>query len=350
MARSTAVILAGLLLLGAPAGAQEEVGDNTAFLESGADKLAARRPPNISTELISVEGLSRFHLTTRMTPGMPDDAFSDDLRWTFVPAAHIRIRRGMTLDATLPMGAFIPSPGENSFILGNLSVGVSGGGHIYLGTPHPDRTTLRLGLGGAFDLLAPTASATGEDFCQVALEVCDRVSSVRNLHAYRPEMYVDGAMFVRARFHAELSVSVFTAELELALTPGVDITKDPEARFLMLVGWAARASVKAGPYVEPYLELANAQHVAGKNQIINAAPDLTITSITGRDLSTPVMVTLGLRGHFRNFDPALFASIDASDGLVIFGLDLAGALRPTPRRGDETRDFLRGPGDDDPWD
>lgn len=346
MARFTACIVTGLLTLAGAAHAQ----DAADFLASGEERLAAKRPPNLSPDLIGLEALSRFHLTTRMTPGVPDDAVSDDLRFTIIPTAHVRIREGMTLDAVLPLGAYAPHPGENSFVFGNLSVGLSGGGHIFLGTPAPDRITPRLGLGGGIDVLAPTASATGEDRCDLALEVCNPIATLRNLQAYQPELFVEGALFFRARAHIELVVSVFTAELELSLTPGVDIDEDADERFLMLLGWAARASVKAGPYVEPYLELTNAQQMAGENLRIDLNPDLTVRSIVGRDLSTPVMLTIGLRAHFFGMSPALFASIDTRDSLVVFGLDLAGALRPGPQRQEDSQDFLRGPGDADPWD
>lgn len=344
MPRLVAFVALGLLTAGGTAFAQDD------FLETGEERLAARRPPNLAPDFVSVEALSRFHLTTRMALGLPDDAFGADQRWTFLPAAHLRIRKGMTLDLALPFGAYAPSPGDNSFVLGNLAFGVSGGGQMYLGTPSPDAVTPRLGIGGGFDVLAPTAAATGEDTCVFALGVCTPIGTLRDLHAYQPELFVDGALLFRARAHVQLAVSVFTAELELSLTPGVDITDGAEDRFMMLLGWAARASVKAGPYVEPYVELKNAQQVSGKNLRIDLNPDLTIREITGRDLGTPVFATIGLRGHFYGVSPALFASIDARDGLVIFGLDLAGALRPGPRRQDETQDFLRGPGDRDPWD
>lgn len=342
----------GLLCIGPAAFAQ----DTDDFLRSSEAELARRRPPNLSPELVGVAGLSRFHLTTRATGGLPaqpatgasGEAFSDEMRWTIVPTAHFRIMKGLTLDAALPFGVHTP-PGENSFVLGNLSFGVSGGGHFWLGTPNPDTITPRLGIGGAFDVLAPTASFTGEARCRIALGVCSPVGALRGLHAFQPELFVDEAMFFRARLHLELIVARFTAEAELSLSPGFTVVGDTDA--LMLLGWSTRLSYKAGAYVEPYVVLGNSQHVVGKQDVLpRLAADLSLITIDGRDYSTNVHVTLGLRGHFHSFDPALFVTIDAADGIVIFGLDLAGAFRPEPRGKDETKDFLRGFGDDDPWD
>lgn len=346
MRKWTPALAATLTALASVASAQGADADD--FLEDSDARLVKFRAPNLSTELVNLSGLSRFHLTTRVTPGVPDDAVSNDLRWSFVPEAHIRIREGLTFDARIPFGFFAPSPGENNFVFGNLSLGVSGGGHVFLREPSPDHISPRLGIGGAFEILAPTAATSGSSRCVPALDVCEPVGTLRGLQAYSPEMFTEDAMFFRARAHLELIVSVFTAELELALSPGFTIVDDPD--FLMVLGWAGRVSVKAGPYVEPYVELTNARHVAGENQVVRLNPDRTVDVIEGLDLSTSVQITIGLRGHFKAFDPALFVTIDANDGLFIFGLDLAGALRPSPKRRQDADDFFRGEADGDPWD
>ncbi len=336
------------LLWASPGWAQfEGAGQDDGWLEEGDDSSHSRRPPNLSNDLLDPAGLSRFHLTTRFAPGLPEDTFSDDLRWTIVPALQLRLRPGLTLGAALPLAIYAPNPGENSFINGNLRVGVAGGGYVRLKDPEAGEIAPRLGFGGAFDIYAPIANGTGNVDCVPSLNVCDAVGTVRNMHAYEPELFADEAMFFRARMHADIAVSIFSAEVELGLSPGFTAKKDPQ--FLLLMSWAARLSLKAGAHFEPYAEVANAQQVAGKSLDIRLNPNLTVMSITGADLSTPVMLTLGLRTHFAGMDPALFVSIDTRDSVVIFGLDLAGALRPGPSRRDDGDDFLQS-GDSDPWD
>lgn len=323
--------------------------EDAGWLDGQDAEMAAQRAPNMSTELLDPGALSRFHLTTRGTPSVPGDAFSDDTRWTIMPAAYFGIRRGLSLNGALPFGVNAPHPGENNFITGNLRVGVSGGGYVRLKEPAAGETAPRLGLGGALDIYAPTAHGTGNASCIQSLGICDAVGTVRNLHAYEPELFADDTMFFRARFHVDLTVSIFAAELELAMSPGFTI--ESNSQFLLLMGWTGRVSLKAGPHFDPYLEIGSALHLAGRSQDVRLNPDRSIASITGLDLSTPAMLTLGLRTHFASFDPALFVSIDTRDSLVIFGLDLAGALRRGPTRRDDAADFLEGAeAGGDPWD
>lgn len=309
------------------------------------ETLAPRHSPNIATDLLDPKARTRFHLTTRVSASTPDDTFTDDLiRTTFDLNMYLRATRGFSVTAAMPFGLVAVKPGKDTFIIGNLRLGVAGGDYFLLGTPSPDEgRTPTLGLGGAFDVYIPTARVGDEDSCLL----CAPVSIVRNMRAFEPESFTDDSMWFRVRGHADLALGPFLAELELGLSPGFSYGDDGE--FMMVFEWAARASVDIGPYIEPYLELGSAIHVVNKSEMIRLNPDLSIAQITGYDLTTPAMLTIGLRAHFANLDPAFFTSIDLRDGLIIFGLDLAGAVRDYVRSDTEMRDFMRGPSDAAGW-
>jgi hypothetical protein len=298
--------------------------------------------PGITHDLLDPGGHTRFHLTTRVTPSGPEGTFSNDVRLTMVARAHVQVTEGLALHLALPFGAALTEPGPDAYSVGNIRLGVEGGRPVYLGQSAGDSTTPRLNLGGAFDVYLPTAAAAKNDFC-LGLDVCDAVALVRDLHAYEPESFTDDVMFVKGRLHADVSASVFTAGLELGFSPGLTLDSDPE--FLFLVSWVARGAVAVGPYLEPFLELGSTLHLVGANQITILNPDRTVRSLLGQDYTTPVLLTLGARGHLGGFDPALFVSIDLRDGYVIFGLDLASVLAGSQRESreaGETREFLRG--------
>ena len=330
-----------LLVAAASPGVAHAQGDE-GYGEDG-DPQAPRRPAHLSADLLDPQGHTRFQLTSRFTPSGPEGTISNDSRLTFMARAHVQAFEGLAVSAALPLGVAVARPGPDAFFVGNLRLGVEGGRRVYLADPSPDQPAPSLNFGGAFDVYVPTAAAAKNDFC-LGLDACDAVALVRDLHAYEPEAFTDDAMFFKGRFHADASWSVVNAGLELSLTPGLTLDDDPE--LLLLFGWVVRASVAAGPHLEPYLEVGSALHLAGRHEIITILnPDRTVRSLLGQDYTTPVLLTLGARAHLSGFDPALFVAIDLRDGYVIFGLDLASVLSSSSqsaRERGETRDFLRG--------
>jgi hypothetical protein len=90
---------------------------------------------------------------------------------------------------------------------------------------------------------------------------------------------------------------------------------------------AGRLAYVVTPELEPFLEMGSAIQLAGENDL--------------GELSTPFLLTPGVRFHFFGLDPAIFVSFNFEEAsAIIFGIDLAGALRP--RRGEAGGDDFFG--------
>jgi hypothetical protein len=278
------------------------------------------RAPNISMELLDPTAVSRFHLTTRFTFSDAVETFSDNAIATFEADAVIRIIRGVGIRFGIPFGLDAPKPGNDQFFIGNVHVGVEGGGTIRFGDG--GWNSPRLGLGGGLDIYAPTARSL-ED----SLDEADRMALIRETRSYEQELYLERTTAFRARGHADFSISIVVIELELGLTPGFDIQDDRD--FLMLFFWGGRVAARPIEELEPFLEIGSSLQVAGD-------------PLNGHELDTPVRMTLGLRGHF-GIDPALFVSFDFSEGGVLFGVDIAAAFRQESRSASERDPLDFGP-------
>jgi hypothetical protein len=270
--------------------------------------------PSVSMELLDPQGLTRAHVVTRaiLTEG------ADVQRWSFEARANVRIIRGLSLSAVLPFGLLVPGPGaENQFFFGNLEVGVAGGGQLLIGgVDEPS-----FALGGALDIYAPTAKEPAPS----QLELASAQAAIASMRAYEPQLYLSNTMSFRTRLLGRFRISMFTAELELGVVPGFSL--DSRSDFSMLFGAGARFSVLPIRSVEPFLELGGTVQVSGPGE-----------------LSPPFLVTPGVRFHISDtLDPAIFVSFNFVDsGAVILGIDLAGALRPSVRGGDDVEDFFDG--------
>ncbi|MBK6684830.1 MAG: hypothetical protein IPG45_10180 [Deltaproteobacteria bacterium] len=300
-----------LLLLEGQAQAQP-----TAFAsEDEIENQIERAPPNISPDLLDRTGRSRFHLTGRATFDDGVSAFSGSSVWATEAQAALRITRGLALTFNLPFGVTAPSPGVNNFFFGNFRVGVAGGSSFVVLPSNEGRGAGTLGFGGAFDVYAPTAPEVGDLECP-GQGFCAPVSQVRGIRSYEPFLYFEKLMSFRARGQVDFALDPFSAQLELGLTPG--FTTRSEVDFFMFFSWALRARAFPIYEVEPFLEIGSNLQIAGPNVQIAGG------SI---DASTPVHLTFGGRFHFGTLDPALFATLDLKNGIFIFGVDLAGAVR-----------------------
>lgn len=271
--------------------------------------------PSLSSELLDPLALTRFHLVTRANffDYANSEAFERKVStWSFEARANIHITRNLALSAVAPFGLFTPGPGrENKFFFGNLSLGVAGGGKVY--STGPD---LSIMLGGGLDIYAPTAPETEpDDLLPIAagIGIATPQTLVASMRAYEPQLYLPDLMSFRARILGRVRASIFTGELELGLVPGFTVAS--QADFVMFFGVGARAAVQATPNVEPYLEMGVTTQVAGPG-----------------DLSPPFLLTPGVRFHIGAFDPAIFVSFNFKEASsIIFGIDIASALRPTAR-------------------
>jgi hypothetical protein len=266
----------------------------------------APKPPAIeatswSNDLVDPAGFTRFHLTTRATFSNGESVFTSASSWSYEGRAHVRLTEGIAISGVLPIGASVGTGGESSTaFLGNIALGLNMGGTL------SDGPGTRIRAGGSFDVYAPTAPPSDELETELAR------SAVAAIRAYEPQLYVPRLLSFRLRGHADASAGILNADLELGLIPAVTIGEDQG--FLMLISAAARMSAKLGPVVEPYVEVTGSTQLAGDGEI---AP--------------PVLLTPGLRLHLADsFDPAVFVSINfVESSAVVFGIDLAGAIRPT---------------------
>src|SRR5688572_27058258 len=175
-----------LLLLGQPILLDEKSTEKT-------------RSPNISMEMLDPTAVSRFHLTTRFTFSDTIETFSDNAIATFEADAVVRIIRGVGLSFGIPFGLDAPKPGDDRFFIGNVHAGVEGGGVIYFDEERvADPGAPRLGLGGGFDLYAPTARAL-ED----SLDESDRMARIRETRSYEQELYLERTAALRLRGHVD---------------------------------------------------------------------------------------------------------------------------------------------------
>lgn len=272
--------------------------------------------PTFSSELLDPEGFSRFHLVTRATFSDGDRVFSSASAWSAEARAQLRLRKGLAIGATIPLGVFRSGPIREGFI-GNLSLGVSGG----LGFPLAEGTELR--VGGAFDLYLPTAPAPE------SLDLARAQGTVAAIRAYEPQLYIPSLFSFRPRLYADLMLAGFQAAVELGLTPGWTV-KAP-SKNLILFSAAGRLSYQIGRYVEPYVELTGSTQISGDGEV---AP--------------PFLLTPGVRFHIADtFDPAISLSFNfVTPSAVIFCIDLASAFRSSKPPRDEDRedhdDFLEG--------
>jgi hypothetical protein len=273
--------------------------------------------PNISNELLDPDGRTRGHFVARASFADGQKTFSSSSLWSFEARFHVRIIEGLAATVVLPFGYLnLPAPGPQQFFFGNFSLGVAGGGRIHLAsdsTPESPGPLLR--WGGGLEAYAPSAPRPNMGLTPNTQMATDSrflaEQAVARMRSYEPELYVGDVMSFRARLHADVSFNIVTAELELGLAPAFTLTS--ESSFLMWFSGAGRVSVRPINEVEPYLEMGAAVQVVGKNP-----------------LSPPFLITPGVRFHFWNLDPALFASFNFIDGKnIIFGVDLAGALRKT---------------------
>lgn len=279
--------------------------------------------PSLALELLDPRGQSRFHLISRASFDDGEKTFSQTSIWSFEARANIRIRPGLSLSATLPFGLWVPKPGqEKKFLLGNLSLGLAGGFRLLLGTA-TDRPAPRLFFGGAFEVYAPTAPHPDDDPRMLMAE-----ASIARSRAYEPQLYLSDRLWFRGRGLIGLEIWRVNAEAEIGIVPGIVLAKS--SKLEMYVSAAGRLRVVLWPEVEPFIE-------AG-----------TALAIKNIEENTPFMLTPGIRFHLSNtFDPAIFASFSLSDGpsRILFGVDLAGALRVSRSDGADARstdEFLGG--------
>jgi hypothetical protein len=310
--------LTALLFLPVTASA---AGGNVATVDEE-EELGERAPPNISPDLLDLSGRSRFHLTSRVTFDDGTKAFSGSSLWSFEAQAAVRLTRGLALAFNLPFGLYAPDAGVAKFFFGNFRVGAAGG-YAFEVIPSSNKSSAGyLGFGGAFDVYVPVLQDADQRDC---IGVCAPAASVRGLRAYEPFGYMERTMSFRTRVAANFGMRPFDAQLELGLTPA--FTTRADSNVLVFFSWALRGRVYPIYEIEPYLEIGNNLQIAG--------PNLAIVGGAVVDQTTPVMLTLGARGHLGVADPALFLSFDLKNGVVIFGLDLAGAVRDIANRDTE---------------
>jgi hypothetical protein len=298
----------------APAIAQAQQLD---YIDEGGTQRAGS--PNLSLEMSDPTGRTRFHLTTRFTFSNTEEAFGRDALATLEASAVIRAFEGFGISFGIPFALDAPRPGNDQLLLGNLHLGVEGGGVIRFGdTREADPDAPRLGIGGAFDFYAPTGRSLEDQGNE-----SERMSLVRRIRSFEQELYLERTAAFRIRAHVDFTISIVTAELELGLSPAV--TAQSEADFLMLFLWGARLGVRPIEELEPFLEVGHSMQIAGE-------------PLRGYELDEPVLLTVGLRGHF-GIDPALFVTFDLAEGGVIFGVDIAAAFR-AEHRAESIRDPL----------
>ncbi|MCK6548053.1 hypothetical protein L6R52_19535 [Myxococcota bacterium] len=268
-----------------------------------------------STDLLDPAGLTRFHLVTRVTFGDGRSVFSGSSTWSQEARLHLRLSDGVALLAAIPVGIVSRSGELGAHAqLGNAAVGVAFG----VGSTSLDGAELRFGAG--FDGYFPTASLPDD---RVALPY----AAVAAIRAYEPQLFIPKMLSLRARGLAEVSTDTFSAALELGLVPTFSLRSSTAFALLLSVGGRVSAVVASG--VEPFFEVACTPQVAGEGEI-----------------TPPLLFTPGVRFHIAEaFDPAFFISFNAvAPSAVIFGVDLARAVRVTRGRGserhDRTDDFL----------
>ncbi|MEQ8272723.1 MAG: hypothetical protein RMA76_41660 [Deltaproteobacteria bacterium] len=316
--------LLAVVLLGASASAYAQTDQDFEF--GSANDLVSLRPPFVSVDTLDPHGYSRFHLTTRGAFSDPVDVQRETVRWAFELSTALRLTDGLAIVAALPFGAYAPKPGVNEFFIGNFKLGLAGGFDVALPGDPRSRNRPHLTFGFGFDVYAPTAPEVPRAIGFALEAPTDPMHAIASIRSYDPELYVTRLMTFRPRFQAGVSVNVFTGLVELSLAPAFTAQRDAE--FLMMFHWLVHLAVQPVSAIEPYLQLGNTIAVTGE--------------AAGVDLTQPVQLTIGARGHFGPVSPALFLAIDLAEGLPIVGIDLAGILYRQERgvaRGDDDLGF-----------
>jgi hypothetical protein len=269
--------------------------------------------PNISNELLDPDGRTRGHLVGRANFSDGQKVFSSSSIWSFEALLHVRIIEGLAASVALPFG-YIDVTGAQQFFFGNLGVGVAGGRRIHLASdPSGEETGPILRVGGGIDAYAPTAPRPDTSPSRAGM-IDTRLlaeQTIALMRAYTPQLYEGDIMSFRARAHADITINILTAEIELGLIPAFTLTS--QSSFLMWFCGAGRIVARPTTEIEPYLEMSGSVQIKGDNK-----------------LNPPFLLTPGVRFHILTFDPAVFASFNFVQGKsVIFGIDLAGALRKT---------------------
>jgi hypothetical protein len=311
------------------------LGPTAAFAEKPTGWVADRKldpVPPLSTELLDPSGTSRFHLVGRVSFADSAHTFSSSSLWSFEGRAHIRVIEGLALSAVLPFGYFSQPGSPKEFFVGNFAVGVGGGGRILLtDDPSGEGRAPAIRIGGALDVYAPTAPKPAADDLFLAIAEI----AVARMRAYEPYLYLANLMSFRGRAHADVTLDIFHAGFELGLTPAFTLSSSSE--FYLWFSAAGRGSIRPTEWLEPFVEIGSAILILG--------PDTPIALPGGGSTksyySPPLRVTPGVRLHFLALDPAVFASFSFKESKsILFGLDLAGALRGS--RSDLSEDIFRG--------
>lgn len=289
----------------------------TEYVQGEAPKPPQPEAPTFSSELLDPAGLSRFHLVTRATFSNGESVFSSGSAWSSEARAHLRITEGLALSGVLPIGFYRSSAGaiKKGFV-GNIAVGIAGGKDIELSKAPDSSTDLR--LGAAIEVYLPSAPSGKE-----LPDLLRTESFIASIRPYEPNLYLPRFLSFRTRVHADIVLGGLVAGGELGVTPGW--TVEAPSQFALLFSGAARASFEATHNVEPYLEMSGATQIAGKG-----------------DIRPPFLVTPGVRFHIAEFlDPAFFVSFNfVTPSAIIFGLDIASAIRSTKvPRGENREDF-----------
>lgn len=266
-------------------------------------------PPNLSPEFLDPAAKTRFHLTAGLTPT------ETDILLAFEVQAALRLGSHVGLTAALPFGADLAKAStlrSDEIFLGNVRLGVEGGGMVWRGggAQHPE-----FSVGGAIDIYAPTAPAEARAEGPIA--------AVLTTRPLEPGLFLSHAMAFRARLHLGFDVSIVGISAELGGTPAFTIEQDPD-----LYGWltaSLRARVVPISFLEPFIELGGTV-VLGQPALPRFSP--------GGFVFTP-----GVRFHFLGVSPAVFANIyggpSGRGSVVTIGIDLAGAVqRKVARAGD----------------
>jgi hypothetical protein len=275
------VAVLAALAAGSPAGAQTTT----------TQTLQAPDGHRLAVDTVDPLGTSRFQLLSR-------SLFAHQTATSLEGRFFISLVEGFGLNGALPFAVVDPPVGQAQAFIGNVSVGISGGGAFNLGGDDPLQPSPRLGLSGGVDVYLPSAPQGAAD--PAALMAASR--------AYDPQLFLSGVFSVRTRAQVAFHSGGLRAHLELAAMPGVT-TRGP-TQGILLLGATARLSYAVAEVVEPFLEVSGSRQVAG-----------------GGDVAPPVMLTPGVRFHIADvFSPALFASVNfVVPEAVIFGVDLASA-------------------------
>lgn len=292
------------------------------------ERYQAPVPANLSPDFLDPAGRTRFHVTTRATWSNPDEVFGSTSRFSLEAQGALRITPGLAFTFGLPFGVVAPDPGNNAAFFGNFRIGLHGGGYIRLAKSKEfkDQVAPRLGIGLAVDFYVPTGPNDPLVRCLLG-SGCAPPALVRDIRSLEAEYYLPDAISFRNRLHVDFQHPYFGVEGELGLSPSWTLASN--ADFSLLLSWGLRLVARPIYELEPFVELGSVLVASGEKD-----------DAQGFDIATPVRLNLGARFHVAELDPAIFVAIDFVDGGLLFGLDLAGAVREVTRR--EQREYLEG--------